>query len=388
VTKRGIIAIVAATVVLIAAVSWYSLRPATTYHGKTVLTLSRQLFNGSSAAKTEATEAFHSLGSNAVPVLLAQLHARDSILRRVAWASLPHVSYGIAKWIRANVNAPDAMARRVEAAHALGEIGASAAVAIPELTRALLEGPNPIRIEAATALARMGPLGMPGLKSALQSADPMLRRAAVTGIAAKPSADAEMARILLDTLDDPQDYVRYAASAGIGARGPELLPELVALARSTDSHRRFRVAQAFLIFRANRQVAVPALVALCGDDDDTCRLQAVKTLGSFQLPNRQIVDALCGALKDRMPEIRVTAAYALSFARFQIRAVLPEILVALKDPSPIVRETSAAGLARFRSSAIVALPRLFEAGSDEDARVRVAASNSIVAIEMAVEDSK
>jgi hypothetical protein len=72
---------------------------------------------------------------------------------------------------------------RMQAARAIGGIGADAGRAIPVLLEVLRDSEVKVRTEAARALERMGPAAQAALSSSLRDEDPVVRRIAAEALA-------------------------------------------------------------------------------------------------------------------------------------------------------------------------------------------------------------
>jgi HEAT repeat protein len=128
-----------------------------------------------------------------------------------------------------------------QAALAIGEIGPSAAEAVPALIEALKQEqvPRPLRTPPSSALAlgRVGPVAVPPLIEVLKDSRASVRTSAVialglVGVDARAAAPA-----LFELLKDKDSEVRSASALSLGAidsANKDLVPVLKVLSREDD----------------------------------------------------------------------------------------------------------------------------------------------------------
>lgn len=193
------------------------------------------------------------------------------------------------------------------AAWALGEIGDAAAV--PHLAVAVRgDRDAATRRMAAWALGEIGhPDGIAPLGDALRDADVAVRSMAAWAIAqiGQPAGAAPLAAALRDASPE----VRRKAAWGIGEIGPERAPAaLVAALRDGDAGVR-RMA-AWALGQIEDEATAPALGDATADADAGVRRSALWALGQIGGPAAR--EPLMKALKSNDPEIRKIAARAIA----------------------------------------------------------------------------
>lgn len=144
------------------------------------------------------------------------------------------------------------------------------------------------------------------LASQLAAADPLVRRGAAEALARSSSAEAIAP--LGRALADEDAGVRRAVVTGLAARGSEIVQTLVAMLR--QQHRDFNVLSSALDLLAVSDVDVIEPIADCLRSDDTdLRMQAALILGERR--DRRAVPALVAALDDPDVNVRFHAIEAL-----------------------------------------------------------------------------
>jgi hypothetical protein len=194
-----------------------------------------------------AAQAILHMGTEAVPILVRELRARDSV------AKLKLMEF-LRKQSVIRIDFTPAYVRQRRAIEACFALGPTAKAAIPELTERLSES----RISQTMrtfALAAMGPDALPSVISALTNSDPEVRlymAMTLRGV----SFDAESAvPALVTCLTDPQDYrIRVEAAyalAHIGKRPDLVLSALTQNLNDTNEMVRSQTASALARFRAS-----------------------------------------------------------------------------------------------------------------------------------------
>jgi HEAT repeat protein len=192
----------------------------------------------------------------------------------------------------------------------LALFGPAAQAAAPALCRALKD--ESVRVDAAYALASIGPAAIPGLREALQDEDENVRMAVVN------CALSRMAWLawLMDDMDS-------------GAR--EAVPVLVTALKDKDGHIRGIAAGVLSEIGPAARGAVPALIETLKDKVDDTRGSAAEALGAIGPAARAAVPALTQALKDRKSWVRRMAAIALWKVSRSAKESLPILIRVLRD---------------------------------------------------------
>jgi hypothetical protein len=190
-------------------------------------------------------------------------------------------------WINA-LNSPDVEVRR-KAIHALGELGADAAQAVPGLAAILQnDADTSLRKEAAQALSKMAPAS----------------RAAVTELAA--------------VLADDNMEIRFHAAVALLRLGEEARPAIPELTKALRDE--------------SNQTTV-------GDSTQTIWEVMVKALGRASAGSDEAVPALSSALEDAATiPMRVATIAALGEVGSAAHSAVPQLQKMLRDEDPLVHQ--------------------------------------------------
>ena len=355
------------------------------YHGKSVETWALQLRMSDPKARDEAVAALKAMGPTAVPGLVRLLQARDSLLRKQAWAAVSWLPAPFQNVVVTKVAPPNATAVRIAAARSLAIIGPDAQAAVPALAWSLQNDVAQVRWMAASALGRIGPPAWAHLTSALAAADPNLRYAAVAALGDTTVDPKLVVPKLLKALQDTDSGVVAAAAGSLGKLGAGALPVVMEVMTNGDAFTRVLAARAVPLLRQPRDQVLPALFVLRQDTEPACRAQALRSLGALGIPNKTMIDEAIGAFGDTAPEVRLAGIeLALQWSR-RTAAAVPSLAKCLTDESPAVRQAAARALGAIGTPAKAALQELNGLANDGDAAVRLAAKEAVAKIEPAAE---
>jgi hypothetical protein len=252
------------------------------YRGRSLSSWVRDLQGKSSAERTQAEEAVRCIGTNGLPVLRRQLHARDSGLKvhllRLLWQQ---------NRIRFRVML--ARAWNVRAALACGLLGPDAQPLVPDLLE-MAKG-DFVQFEVAvSALSQIGEVAVPRLVTGLTNDSVRVRQASARALGAIGSQAKEGVGALVKSLRDHDDQVRINACASLGAIGdgsPEVVNALAAALGDPNRDVRDNVVDALGQLGLQAKSAFPALLKMLSDPDDLVRGDATNVLDS--LPHSEIV---------------------------------------------------------------------------------------------------
>ncbi|MGH7575288.1 MAG: HEAT repeat domain-containing protein [Longimicrobiales bacterium] len=263
----------------------------------------------------------------------------------------------------------DAVAEvRSTAAWALGEIGDPAAV--PALSAAVLEDEDvEVRRQAAWALGEIEDASAVGaLGTATSDADPTVAEMAIWALAEIDSPDA--APYLAPALQSPHAEIRRRAVWALAETEAQAAVEpLIAALEDEDVEVRSQAAWGLGEIEDLR--AVPALAAALGDASPEVRRQAVWALG--ELEPSSAPGALYTALRDADQEVRQKAAWALG--EIADPASAEALTAALADSSAEVRRTAFWALGEMGGP--IAQEALLEAIRSEDPEIRKMAAQAL-----------
>jgi len=253
--------------------------------------------------------------------------------------------------IREKLKANDAETRSL-AAYVLGEMGAAANDAVPDLVAALKDPDRQVRSSALTEL-------LPN------ETDPHTRGCILRAVAAiDPQGDTAVP-VLIRALRDREEGVRTAAAKALGSLGraaSDAVPHLVEALKGKEARcpRTYAVEALLRIDPSYGEVAVPYLIQQL-DGGDPYRRMASATLAEIGPP---AVPALVRALRDERHRRRVSpwAARALGKMGAAALAAVPVLKQALhKDELHATRLSAAIALWRIdRSHEPIVIPVLVE----------------------------
>jgi HEAT repeat protein len=354
------------------------------YEGKSVEDWSLQLFGAPSQKdRDEAAAAFKRMGSQAVPGLVRQLRSKDPFFRKQAWAIKSRLPAGLRRRILGGVKPLEAALLRAAAARSLGAIGPDAKPALPVLTHALRDKEAQVSLDAATALAHLGPASVPELINALndKGAPPSVRHMAAYALGEIGPGSEPAIPALTQSLSDDNEYVRSSATYAlrkIGEPARRAILDIISNGRGTA---RQAAAKALMGFNPPFQEAIPLLLATMTDDLPGARAQAIETLVSIRAFDARVITNLTVALKDPSPEVRLAAVKALSEAGWKAQAAIPPLIDCLKDESALIRIWAARALGNIGTPAKSAVPILAGLTEEKNEAVRAAAQEALAKIE-------
>jgi HEAT repeat protein len=354
------------------------------YEGRSLKAWTMLLTTNDAAARAQATQTIHSLGSNAVPGLSRLLQTQDWVLRRQVWNWSRRMPKPLKGLVLKHLRPLTGSATRLAAAQGFQIIGPEAVEAVPLLGRALRNDTSqPARMEAARALGAIGEPALAELTNAACANDPNVRYAAINGLAAAGPDSKQALGALVRSLQDSDSGVRLAAANSLATSGTNALPFLGQALSSDQPSTRREAAQAMTHLHIARDERVALLLPLLKDSDATCRLAAIHSLGATGLPNQTTVAAVAEALDDPVQEVRLAAIAFFQQAHWRTGHAVPGLSRCLSDGSPTVRMAAAQALADMGAQANSALPALARLTNDQERAVRTAATNALVKIQSA-----
>lgn len=260
-----------------------------------------------------------------LPSLIGELHAADARVRSAAAWGLAKIGPGAVAALPALTKAlredPEPQVR-AEVAHALGALGAGAnRPAVPKLFEALSDTSETVRFRAAQALSKTNlaaPADVPQLSARLQSPHPYVRSFAAWTLGNMGSAAHDAIPALIAALEQDESFARSGAAlalAKMGAVAKAAVPALLEGLKSPDHHRRRNAAKALGKIGPEASAAVPSLVEALKDEDQRVRSQVARALGRIGPAASQAISALSAAAKDPEPSVRREAEDALRRVR-------------------------------------------------------------------------
>lgn len=214
---------------------------------------------------------------------------------------------------------------RMAAADGLGVEGAGDS-ALEALRLALRDEAEPVRLNAAYALAAIGAPAVDSLVDCLADDMEPARLAAAYGLSALgPAAEPALVAACEDAVEERRGYAAFALGE-VGAHvGADAAAAVAGLATDPSEFVRRNTADALATMTAHAELAVPALTTLMGDESGQVRFDAAYGLAHHGEAAAPATQALVGALEDDNRYVRNHSVEALK------RIGTPEATAALFD---------------------------------------------------------
>lgn len=253
----------------------------------------------------EGRVAVKSMGSNAVPFLLAKLQREDPLPEK--WVA---EFFSYRGWGRLPTRL--AWSDWHDAAAGFDALGEMAAGALPELEQSLDDGERVFAV--ARALCAIGSKAIPALTNGLASTNPIVRSTIAAMLFRLGTNGAPAIPALLGLLGDPDGRVVNAAISTLGSAAYlRLAPERV----------------------------VPGLAGCLDNSNHRVRVQALEVLARFECAARGALPEVVESLNDPVEKVRQAAVHAA----FRIHPAPVTMMAArLRHPEARVRKTAVTGL--------------------------------------------
>jgi hypothetical protein len=230
------IALAVLLVILAGVIAWQGLRlREPVYQGKRLsVWLAQQGTNHFMATRDSEMDkqgqtAIRQIGTNALPMLIKRLRARDTRLKQVmmTWAQrqkLVHFKFKTAN------------RRHLEAEAGYEALGPLASAQVPSLIDVFSNDPSPeVRYITANVLGYIGPdarAAGPALLAATKDTDPMVRNNSLCALSRVLHDPQLTIPVLIAALDDTESIVRENAAIGLGRCGQQAKAGVPALVRT------------------------------------------------------------------------------------------------------------------------------------------------------------
>jgi HEAT repeat protein len=287
------------------------------------------------------------------------------------------------------LKSPEAAARR-NAAFALGQLGDFAVLSLPKLKQALRQEKDPKAREGLVAALGQVASGAKApdaemeklLLEALRDPDKYVRRSAALALGLTSTKSEAALEGLTGALADPAQEVRQNAAWALGQLDERSIPALRQALRDpkTDSLAKRDAAVAlFAVAKVKPEAMRPAmddLLGLCRDPNPEVRKAGLVPLIKIVTPkDAAALPVLKATLADPDAEVRQYAALALSNVGGQEAAGAVPILVdALRHGEPNLKRSAAVALHNIGKAAAPAVPDLIKSLREPDAELRKGAA--------------
>jgi HEAT repeat protein/S1-C subfamily serine protease len=243
------------------------------------------------------------------------------------------------------------------------------------------------RHKAVVAIGDMGAdaqLAIPNLLALAKDTDPFVRQAVPRALEQiGPPANSEFAPVLQALKSDSPEVRRYAArtvgGSGIGGVPvAEAVPLLAAVLKDGDSVVRKNAASALGTIGPPARGVVGSVIALLKDTDLEVRRSAALAVDRIGVQGKESVPQMVEFLKDSSPDIRRLGATLLVKLGPEGKEAAPALAGVLKDPDPFVRRIALEALAKYGPDAKPAVAALRDVLHGKDKGLQLAALNVVV----------
>lgn len=241
--------------------------------------------------------------------------------------------------------------QKIQALGAVGEAGANAGAAIPDVIRLLGDKDTQVRVAAVNTCIQLGPDVATDLINVLKGNDKLARPGAAAALGFMDEAAELVAPALLAVVRDPDPSVS---------------------AEAAQSMIRLAKAKGF-----DRKTIVPPLVKGLKHDDPQVRRGVAYALGRIGPDAKDAYGALKDALEDQDWLVRIEAALAMWRIQPPAESALKVLEAALNEKSGIIRGTAAACLAEIGPPCKCAQETLTKLAADEDPGIAHAATMAL-----------
>jgi len=331
----------------------------------------------------EAKRAFHEMGAQAVPYLVNELTNKSAFRDRyVAFKSkLPHPLFVVTpSWNVPHVN----WQRRQYAATALGEIGPSAAAAIPALVE-VVNQTEPMEFDRSTGA------------SGGTTYSPKSRMAAIRALwKIGPDSPVVVSTVVAAQQQKyPDPTVGDAAIAALADLAPKFKTEIPAIIENLKYYDkkwpRPTVPNFYPVggFAPGYAESVPRLAEALRDANPRTREAVAYDLGTLrpreQAAAKTAMPALIETLQDQDAFVCITVAEAIwRIDRTQSQATIPALVDLLSETNYTVRLRAIDLLRQMGAQATTSLPALEQVLNDEARIVQVWAAEALTQIRLAI----
>lgn len=334
------------------------------YQGKSARTWAQKLpANFDLTVTNDAITAFHVMGSNAVPPLVAMLKTRESWYARLLVQQGKQLPIATRRYLFDKIKPGRSGAQRIAAARALGVVGPGASEAVPDLMAALKDDPE-VRWVAAQALVNLGDRGIQAMTSATTNQNAEIRHVAVYGLGQAGTNAWPATAALFDRVLDTNESVSASALYSLRRVGAAGLPVVLEAFATEDPARLAAAIKAIRAMNTPPQQVLRTLLDYATNSNPDLRLHSLAALHALRLNQPRVVATYLRAMADTHPGVRAAAARAMNQADvWATNQTLGEVTVQILNLS-----------GTLDSNIVSALNALLQ---DPDASVRNAAQQTL-----------
>ena len=305
--------------------------------------------------------------------------------------TLPNDSAELAEML----SSPD-VGERWRAARRLGQLGASAAPAVPALVRTLRDENAGVRHNAVIALGSIGVADeeiLAALAKAIADPERRVRLSAFSSLRRLTTDPAELVPIVSQLLQHQDQIIASRAVETVIQRGEKAVPVLIEALQNERAA--YWAALAVEEIGAPAAETVPALTQLLqSTDDNTLKVQillALASIGDAARPAEQpiltILSNQAGPSNPSATFLNTAAAYAAGTLR--LRSAVEPLQTASRSKDEMLSMMAAWALARIepdsREQTSLAVQRLVQGLASEDPAVRHSAAEGIQTLNLSAE---
>lgn len=253
---------------------------------------------------------------------------------------------------------PNAFAIRKAAVRTLGLFGPEARKTAPALIAVLGDPETSLRLEAAQALGRVGADAVPALLPMLNVPDANARAGAIIALGEVGPPAITAIQVLLPGLTDPNPQVRSATQSTLPKLGPEAVLALVDVTAAGDNAAQQSAAVVLQRMVSSSKSPVATLREMATDPDPVKRARAVQALGKLRPVLAIGIKSIIAATEDKVLEVRLAAVEALGNTGAKGKAAISTLTPLAHSPDAQMREAARLAIEKIeRAAAPETIPR-------------------------------
>jgi HEAT repeat protein len=236
-----------------------------------------------------------------------------------------------------------------------------------------------VRKTAVAVLSKIGPLAAPSLTKGLSDDQPTSLRIDAASALGRIGSNSEPAiEALCKCFESEDETLRWHAGFALGKIGPAAVPSLRKMLQSPNSIVVTSTVNAIEWLGTNAMDLLVDIRALLeGSSDPLLRISCCAAIAKMTGDFSEILPLMQPILKERDPGPRKTCVDRIGILGPLAKDAAPFIFDTLEDPSPEVRAAGVLALSKIRPDAPQAVPRLIDRLSDPEDSVK---RNAAIAI--------